>query len=229
MDIRAITLDLDNTLWDVWPVIDRAERSNYSLLEKQYPQISAHYSVEDLRDIRQELFDSRPDIRFDFSELRRLVFVQILEEFGCDTSAADMFVQDFLHHRNLISLYPDVLPALKALSDQFPLVSLSDGNSDLNQVGIGDYFVGSIYAAEVGALKPAPVGFLKACEIAGYAPEETLHIGDHPTYDMDGARRVGMKTMWMRRHGEPWEESFKPDFTVTSMADAVEVLQLDPD
>lgn len=226
VDVSAITLDLDNTLWDVWPVIDRAERKNYVLLKARYPQIAASYSIEDIREIRQKIYDTRPDVRFDFTELRRLVFVQLLEEFNCKIEDAEMFIQHFLHYRNQIPLFPDVLPALKILASKFPLVSLSDGNSDLSEVGIRQYFAGCVNAAQVGALKPSPSGFLKACEITGFPPHQVLHIGDHPTYDMYGAHRVGMQTMWMRRHKENWNEAFTPDFTVTSMTGVVEILKL---
>lgn len=37
--IRAVCFDLDNTLWDVWPVIRRAEQAMYDLLALRYPQI----------------------------------------------------------------------------------------------------------------------------------------------------------------------------------------------
>ena len=110
----------------------------------------------------------------------------------------------FLIDRNNVELYPDALPALQALSQQYPLVALTDGNSDLESIGIRKYFVGAVYAIDVGFTKPHPAGFLKACEIAGTNPAKTIHVGDSPTADIAGAHGAGLHSMWVRRNGEEW-------------------------
>ncbi len=223
-EIRAITLDLDNTLWNIFPTIERAEANSYSLLKQIYPRVAERYSIEDVRDLREELFESLPHIRHDFTELRRQVYIHMLQACGYSLDGVDDLIERFLHDRNQLTLYPDSLPALNSLYDKYPLVSLSDGNSDLEKVGIRDFFVGCVYAADVGFLKPHYAGFLRACEIANSKPEETLHIGDHPESDIDGAKNAGLRTMWMRRNGEKWEKDYEPDFIVTSMAEVVEIL-----
>ena len=223
-EIRAITLDLDNTLWDVFPAIERAEINAYELLRQSYPRVVEENSFQDIRDLREHLFETMPEIRHDFTELRRRVYVHLLSNTGYGVDGAENLLNQFLHDRNQLTLYPDSLPALKRLRDRYPLVSLSDGNSDLVKVGIRDYFIGCVYAADVGFLKPHPAGFLKACEIAETQPGETLHIGDHPEYDVEGARNVGMQTMWVRRNDEKWEKNFEPDYSISSMTEAVEIL-----
>lgn len=223
-EIRAITLDLDNTLWDVFPVIERAEKNAYDLLSESYPRVTEHKSFEDIRELREHLFETMPEIRHDFTELRRRVYVHLLKETGYGVDGAEYLLKQFLHDRNQLTLYPDSLPSLKRLRDRYPLISLSDGNSDLDKVGIREYFIGCVFASDVGFLKPHPAGFLKACEMAKTRPEETMHIGDHPEYDVEGARNVGMRTMWIRRNGEKWEKEFEPDFIVSTMTEAAEIL-----
>ena len=44
--IRAICFDLDNTLWDVFPVIMRAERAMYDFLAARYPKTVANNTIE---------------------------------------------------------------------------------------------------------------------------------------------------------------------------------------
>ena len=44
--VRAICFDLDNTLWDVWPVIVRAEQAMYDFLALRYPRVTAAMTVE---------------------------------------------------------------------------------------------------------------------------------------------------------------------------------------
>ncbi|MDE0310217.1 MAG: HAD family hydrolase [Acidiferrobacterales bacterium] len=223
-EIRAITLDLDNTLWDLMPTLERAEANSYALLRQIYPNVTERYSVRQIQDLRQDIFESMPQIRHDLTEVRRQVFTRMLTACDYGLDGVDALMQRFLHDRNQLTLYPDSLSALKILHGRYPLVSLSDGNSDLEKVGIRDYFVGCVYAADVGVMKPHQAGFLKACEIAKTQPRETLHIGDSPDSDIDGARNAGLQTMWMRRYSETWVKDYQPDFTVTSMAEAVDIL-----
>lgn len=222
--IGAITLDLDNTLWDVFPTLSKAEENHRSYLSQHYPRVTERYSVEDVPKVRERIFNSRPDIQHDMTELRRQVYRELLTQCEYDPLDADVLLELFLVDRNKVELFPDVLPALSALSERYPLVSLTDGNSDLEVIGIRDFFVDCVHAADVGHYKPHPAGFIKACEIAGFEPHEVIHVGDHPIADIDGARRAGLQTMWMQRNGEKWEQDFEPDYRISSLIEAVEIL-----
>ena len=148
----------------------------------------------------------------------------MLTEGAYDTADAEILLSRFLIDRNNVELYPDALPALQVLSQKFPLVALTDGNADLASIGIHDYFVGAVYAIDVGFTKPHPAGFLKACEMAGTSPDETIHVGDSPIADIAGAHGAGLHSMWVRRNGEEWAEEFTPNYTVTTLTEAVQIL-----
>lgn len=223
-DIRAITLDLDNTLWNVFPTLLKAEENIRIHLNQHYPRVTERYSVEDISKVRERIFNSRPDIQHDMTEMRRQVYMELLNQCDYDPTEADVLLKLFLVDRNNVELFPDVLPSLGTLSERYPLVSLSDGNSDLSVIGIRDYFIDCVYAADVGFFKPHPAGFLKACEIAGCEPREVVHVGDHPIADIDGARRAGLQTMWMQRNGEQWEQGFEPDYRIATLVEAVDIL-----
>ena len=225
--IRAITLDLDNTLWDVIPVIERAERNTQRYMDQNFPKIAKRYTFDDVRRLREQIYRACPEIRHDLTELRRQVFLHLLDECGYDSCHASELLGRFLADRNRVELFPDVLPALKQLSATVPLVSLSDGNACLDTIGIQQYFVGSVTAADVGAMKPDPRGFHQACSIAGEPPFDILHVGDHPLYDMYGARNAGMQTMWMARTDEAeksWDQDFEPDYRAKSLTDLVNLV-----
>ena len=221
---RAITLDLDNTLWDMWSVIRHAEKNSYRYLQEHYPRVAERYSVNDIPDLRWSLIDRRPELQHDVTEIRRQLFLEMLTESAYDAADAELLLSRFQVDRNKVELYPDALPALQALSQQYPLVALTDGNSNLASIGIRDYFVGVVYAIDVGFTKPHPAGFLKACEIAGTTPVETIHVGDSPTADIAGAHGAGLHSMWIRRNGEEWAEDFTPNYTVTTLTEAVDIL-----
>ena len=222
--VRAISFDLDNTLWDVIPVIEKAELNSYHHLDQHYPRITSRYTLDSIRELRETLHQTRPEIAHDLTELRRQLYAYLLSECGYGSDDSDWLLQRFLDDRNKVTLYPEVTSALERLAGKFTLVSLSDGNADLSVIGIQHFFADCIYSSQVGYSKPHPAGFQKACEVAGTAPSETLHIGDHPISDIEGARNAGLKTMWMRRNGEQWDLDFQPDYSVTTLAEVVDIL-----
>ena len=52
---RAITIDLDDTLWDCHPVIREAESKLWEWLETNYPKISDNYTQEMAADLRKKV------------------------------------------------------------------------------------------------------------------------------------------------------------------------------
>lgn len=223
--VQAITLDLDNTLWDIFPVVEKAEAETYRHIENSFPRVAELCTLEYLRNLRDEIYFTRTDIQHDLTEVRRVAYAQVLDQAGyTDNGRSQELAEFFVWHRNQVELYPDVPDALEQLSAKFPIVALTDGNADLEVIGINKYFLENLSAAKVGARKPDSKGFLMACKLTRTKPEHTLHIGDHPNYDVFGAQSAGLQAMWVRRNNEVWDEQFRPDYCVESLEQAVEIL-----
>jgi len=72
----------------------------------------------------------------------------------------------------------------------------------LEYMGLLDYpWAKIVECEELGLLKPEPEGFKTALEAMGLQdePENVLHIGDHPRYDIDGAQQMGMMGAWLSK------------------------------
>src|SRR3569832_2544566 len=70
--IQAISLDLDDTLWPIWPTIERAEKVLHEWLVENAPMTAALFSSPAaLRDIREYMAGNRPELKHDLSALRR--------------------------------------------------------------------------------------------------------------------------------------------------------------
>jgi 2-haloalkanoic acid dehalogenase type II len=149
---------------------------------------------------------------------------------GIASAPVDALWEIYFAARNSVELYPDSLPALKRLTARWPLVSLTNGNADLERVGIHAHFHHHISARNTGAAKPDPRIFLAAAELLGVTPENILHIGDDPQLDVVGARDVGMRTAWINRGHEPWPDELgqMPDLDLPNMTALVEWLELQP-
>ena len=68
--IRAVTLDLDDTLWEVGPVIRRAEKMLWQWLGENYPRITERWKSVDVVELRMSMFDEFPHMAHDFRFMR---------------------------------------------------------------------------------------------------------------------------------------------------------------
>ncbi len=213
--IRAIAFDLDNTLWNVGPVIERAEARLQEWLQEHCPRVAERYSPEDMRAARMELAAEEPHNAHDFTYLRMTALTRHAQDCGYEPAAAERAFEIFFAARNDIQLYDDVRPALDRLRARYTLATLSNGNADLARVGVAELFTVSLNARDVGASKPHRRGFERLAAALGLAPEDILYVGDDPDHDIRGARAAGLRTAWMNRRRERWpSDAFAPDISV---------------
>jgi putative hydrolase of the HAD superfamily len=219
-DIRTITLDLDDTLWAIHPVIKRAEERLYAWMGEHYPRITELFDPDDIREIRTEVFAEYKVRAHDLTFMRRTVLTRLGEAAGYGDSHVDDAFAVFDEVRNDVTLFPEVRPALVSLRERFVLVAVTNGNADLDKIGIRDLFDGVVSAAMAGAAKPAQPIFDMAVEAGGANAAQTLHVGDHPLYDVHGARNAGLKAVWVNRSGDEWPDEYHaPDGEVRHLGE----------
>jgi len=220
--ISAITIDLDDTLWPIWPVIERAEKALHHWLTLHAPMAAALYSSPPaLREIRDEMSRMRPDLKGDMSALRRESIRLALYRAGEDPLLAAPAFEAFFAERQRVTLFEDALPALEFLAARYPLVALTNGNADVQRIGLGRFFHASINAREFGVGKPDPRIFHAAAGAMDVMPERVLHIGDDATLDALGALNAGMQAAWLNRGDQPWPHAQEPHVTVEHLSELV--------
>lgn len=203
--IRALTLDLDDTLWPVAPIIQRAEQALFDWLQVHAPATAARYPVAGMRRLRAEIEVRHPELVHDLTVLRRRAIHEALASCGDDVALTDRAFDLFMAERHRVTLYDDVLPALERLAARFPLLALSNGNADVALTGVGHCFVGRVGAREAGVAKPDPRIFAVACEALALPADAVLHVGDSWHHDVLGARAAGLHSAWVHR-GAPRPE-----------------------
>ncbi|MDY0064974.1 MAG: HAD family hydrolase [Steroidobacteraceae bacterium] len=224
--VRAICFDLDNTLWDVWPVIQRAEQAMYDYLAERCPRIVAVHTVETMREARQRTATLYPQMKHDFTFLRLQALRDHARDFGYAQTLANEAFDVFMRARNEVELYEDATAALEELKSRYRLFTASNGNADLTKIGIAHFFERSVAARQVGALKPDPVIFHKAIESTGLAADEVIYVGDDPHLDVEGARAAGMRAVWVNRTQAEWPQEIEPAWrTVRNLAELAPLLE----
>ena len=83
----------------------------------------------------------------------------------------------------------------------YRLFALTNGNANIDRVGIGRYFEGAVSSADVGASKPDLKMFHAVLNRAGVAANRAVHIGDHLSDDILGANNAGMLSIWYNHNG----------------------------
>ncbi|QKE65347.1 HAD family hydrolase [Aquipseudomonas campi] len=228
MSLRLITFDLDDTLWDVAPVMHGAEASLRDWLAVQAPRLGP-VPIEHLWAIRSRLLGAEPMLKHRLSELRRRILWHALIDAGYaeaeSRELAEQGFQVFLAARHRVELFPEVHPTLERLALRFSLGVITNGNADVRRLGLADYFQFALCAEELGVGKPDPHPFQTALQRAGVAAAQAVHIGDHPSDDIAGARAAGMRAIWFNPQGKTWQGDELPDAQIASLAELPALLE----
>src|ERR1700736_6905549 len=152
---RVISLDLDDTLWPVVPVIAAAEIALLSWLREHHPRAADGHDLDSMRTLRERIAEQFPDQGHDMTFLRRRALAEQFAAAGYEgLSAAESLaggspaagtpveeaLEIFMRERNRVELYDDVRPALVRLRSSYRLFAVSNGNADLNRCGIAELF-----------------------------------------------------------------------------------------
>ena len=234
LPIRAITLDLDDTLWPFPPIGERIERVLHDWFLQHAPRTAAQFPIPAMRRLRERVIERYPQRSHDASWLRRKGIEIALAESGSDPALADEAYAAFFSERNRVDFYADARDALARLSARLPVCALSNGNADLATIGIDSHFTHQVTARDFGRGKPDASIFLHACQLLGVAPLQVLHVGDDVEADVVGAHRAGLMTCWLHRddararHPTWPKREFTPRLTFPTLAALADWLDTQP-
>lgn len=204
MTIRAVVWDVDDTLFD-YTTADRAGMRAHLAAEG----LLAGYDSPEQALLRWRAITDAQWARFsagevDFVTQRRDRTRVFTGRELTDGEADAWFARYLVHYEAAWSLFPDVLPALEALSATHRHAVLSNSSltvqeHKLRTLGLLDRFEAVLCAAELGVSKPEPGAFLAACEALGLPPHQVAYVGDHPEIDGRGAAEAGLLSVWIDR------------------------------
>jgi putative hydrolase of the HAD superfamily len=84
----------------------------------------------------------------------------------------------------------------------------------LDETGLAPAIEVAVDSTRLGCKKPDPRIFRAALDALDAAPWQAVFVGDSPTRDMQGARAIGMRHVWLRPTDAPGRDPCCPDDTI---------------
>src|SRR5210317_689315 len=131
-EIKMITFDLDDTLWNNKPTINNAEIKTRKWIEDRVGTIDWG-DLNEFLQLRETLIKKDRSIAWDISKLRIEIFKEKIKGLASTddiTKLAEYSFDYFLKKRHEIELFPGVEGAIKTLSENYMLGVLTNGNAD---------------------------------------------------------------------------------------------------
>ncbi len=203
--IKAILLDCWGTILHAPSLMTRdsaIEAFHRTLRELGYEADFKNFREAYLREAERQHREADSDYReLDYVERLR----RVLEAIGLEEDAKRLaeeiwrrYLDEWPRQSRLDPEAPRLLRRLReayklALVTNFP--DLPTAHRVFDTLNLWEYFDAILVSAEVGYRKPSPIIFQKALEMLGVKPQEAVMVGDTLEADVEGARKLGVKTI----------------------------------
>ena len=198
--IKVITFDLDDTLYDNVPVMRKTEEQVLAYLHQTYPAL-CQMTVDDFKQVRMALRDVEPEIYHDVSHWRWRSIEHILRQHNCSEvdaqQGATKAMSVFAQWRSCVDVPKNTYETLEKLSQHFVLAAITNGNANMEKLGLAQYFSFILRAGPDGRAKPYNDMFVEASQRLNLPVSQILHVGDHLLTDVAGAINAGAQACWI--------------------------------
>ncbi len=204
---KAISFDLDDTLYSNAPImratglkmVEYFSRSFASFRDVNHQPISFshHYWLA----FRQQALQINPELVHDVAALRLVSYTLGIQALGIPLPEAKIQAKlalDYFTRERSSFILPDKTHLfLQELSDNLPLVAITNGNVDVEAIGLKQYFTAIYHAGNGVKQKPDSQMFNLACQNLNISPDQLLHVGDCGRADISGAIKAGCQAAWL--------------------------------
>lgn len=207
MRIKHVFFDLDHTLWDFET---NSDKTFGFIFERNKVDLEIGRFTETYRPINQKYWKLFREDKVSKSDLRYLRLKEAFDalEFEAEDELIHTLSEEYIAFLSLNNaLFSNALEVLAYLEAKYRLHIITNGFEEvqhrkLENSRLRPFFDHVITSEKVGVKKPDPRIFKYALEMAGARTEESIMIGDNYEADIQGARNVGMHTIFCEFNGE---------------------------
>ncbi len=206
--LKAIYLDMDNTLHSFSQSSGKAMSEVYNLVQSRY-----NVPIEKLKDVYKRIMQRTEENAFfdgrTSTEYRTERFTDMLRTSG---------VKNLDIVPNLLDVYSRVLientkpfdkthKVLDSLSKRFKLYIITEGPSDAQRkvvdlLDLAQYIEDIFISGEAKKIKSNGNLFRYALKVTKHDPREVVHVGDSYKRDIVGASKAGLGSIWLNSKNE---------------------------
>jgi len=227
--IQVISFDLDDTLYFNEEVIKKAERHQFDTVCSLVPAAKEH-GIEFWLRLKWQIAKQQPELRHDVTEWRKAVIKSGLSHFGLTgaelSAGINLVYNEFYAARSNFEVPQQSFGVLSKLSKKYPLVAVTNGNADIERLGLSQYFVGYYRAGENNTRsKPHPDLLELAAKQLDVPLQHILHIGDNPETDVKAAINAGCQSLWFNtKPSIPYSGQILADGEYSNLDDLLHLL-----
>ena len=196
--IKAVVFDLDHTLFD-----------RYATIKKLVPQLRKHFDLGDgITDeyfIHELSYADKHYVHKGWEGIyNHLVSKGIFRTLPGFAEYTEIVLRHFKH---IAEKYDFAEPTLKKIKSKgYKIGLITNGSHELQYKKLGkleltDLFDEIIVSGDTPYQKPDERIFLMMAEKMGIAPQEMMYVGDHPLNDVEGSRKAGCVSVWVKTTG----------------------------
>ena len=197
---KAISFDLDDTLYHNAPHIIKAESALSLFMQEQF-NVPDNWGITQWRELKAKVIAVHEELAHDTTAARYEVLRQALIQWDYTEIEASQGAQQglecFCFHRSDFTVDETVLDLLKELGQHYPLVGITNGNVDSRRVGLSEVLEFVVHPGHGVRMKPYSDLFDLSCQHLEIEHRDLLHIGDHSISDVLGARHAGCRSLWL--------------------------------
>ncbi|MBI3819235.1 MAG: HAD-IA family hydrolase [Planctomycetes bacterium] len=202
--IRAVLLDAGNTLFYESP-------SRFEIYAAAARDLGLGSTLSEVRAAMHRAHEMTPPLPGETARYTdcwfRAYVPAVYRDLGASESLLDGFLETLLErYRKTVTLqlFPETAEVLGSLRKRGVALAIVSNWSPrlllhLERLELTNKFDAILVSAIEGMEKPSAGIFLRACERLGVSPGETLHVGDHPVNDVEGAQRAGIRGLLINR------------------------------
>ena len=208
MPLTTILFDLDDTLFD-HTATARAALAATAAGRPALRGVPAEALYQRYSELLEELHPQVMRGEVSYLAAREQRFRRLLVPYEGEVSAAALAAlaeEHYGHYRQLRQAVPGALALLQRLKPDYQIGVVTNNRTaeqeeKLAFLGMSGLVDALITSEQVGVLKPDPAIYHAALRHLRAAPAETVMVGDNWQADVVGARAVGIRPVWLNRHG----------------------------
>ena len=229
LNLKAISLDIDDTVWDYEVGFKRGISAALSKLIELDPLSANMTNEKHFVEIREQynlsISEDSPN-RWNYSVRRYETFCKILETINRPNAkiAKEMSICFSAGRYSNNDLFLDVIPSIQELRKNFKVGIISNGDTYPENLGLENLMDFAIYAPDEKIEKPDKKIFIKAANAAGCDLNQLLHIGDNEIADVAGAVDAGCMAAWINRFDRKPSFKTKPHFSIRDLSELSQII-----